>query len=143
MRVMFNAASFSRGSLFAAALVAAAGPVHAQAVPVPAAASYDVVSVKPNKSGPNGMSWGSTADGYRATNVSLGMLIQSAWDLKTEDMIYGLPKWDHDARFDVEGKMDAEAAAALKLLPPKEARAPARDHDAEYADRPLPSADSP
>ncbi|ADW70297.1 TIGR03435 family protein [Granulicella tundricola] len=106
----------------AAVVVVAPIAIHAQVPLGQAAASYDVVSVKPNKSGPNGMSWGSTADGYRATNVSLGMLIQSAWNLKTEDLIYGLPKWDHDARFDVEGKMDADAVATLKQLPPKEAR---------------------
>ena len=82
---------------------------------------YDVVSVRPNKSGPNGISWGSTADGYKATNVSLGLLIQSAWGLKTQDLIYGLPKWDDDARFDFEGRMNAETTAALKQLPPKEA----------------------
>ena len=84
--------------------------------------AYDVVSVRLNKSGPTGMSWGSTADGFKATNVSLGGLIQSAWELKTQDLIYGLPKWEKDARFDVEGKMDAETTAAFKQLPLKEAR---------------------
>jgi uncharacterized protein (TIGR03435 family) len=41
-------------------------------------------------------------------------LLCSAYDLKTCDLISGLPGWADSSRFDVEGKMDGSAAIALR-----------------------------
>jgi uncharacterized protein (TIGR03435 family) len=89
------------------------------------APAYDVVSIKPTKSGAinNGDGTISSrsrvmapADGYSATNVSLKSLIQNAYGIK-EDLISGVPSWAETAGYDVEAKMDESVAAALQQLP--------------------------
>ena len=83
--------------------------------------TYDVVSVKPNKSGPGMMRVMNQPDRYSATNVGLKQIIQNAYGLKMPDMISGLPGWADSAAFDIEAKMDAETVAALKTMPKEQA----------------------
>jgi uncharacterized protein (TIGR03435 family) len=76
-----------------------------------------VVSVKPNKSGSGrvmmNMGSGSTIS---AENISLKMLIQNAYNLKTQDQIVGLTGWATTSAFDIAAKVDAETMAQLKTL---------------------------
>ena len=65
-------------------------------------------------------------DGYLATNMHLNLLIQDAYDLRTEEQVAGLPAWAGSASFDIQGKMDAETVGALKKLSPLEADAQRR-----------------
>jgi uncharacterized protein (TIGR03435 family) len=81
-----------------------------------AAPAYDVVSIKPNKSGSGMMRTMNAADGFSGENVSLKMLMQGAYDLKTDDQLVGLPGWGESANFDVQAKMDADTVAELKKL---------------------------
>jgi uncharacterized protein (TIGR03435 family) len=110
--------------LLLAGSMAVALPLCAQG-PAPAITplAYDVVAIKPNKSGSNMMGYGDRADGYSANNISLSVLIHFAYNLKTDTQLTGLPGWADSARFDIQSKMDEETAAALKKLP--------RDHAIE------------
>lgn len=97
-------------------------PVLAQAQVLTAAAlpAYEVVSVKPNKTGSGNMQNRFTMDAYSATNISLPMLIMGAWRLKTDHQLSGLPGWASTATFDIEAKMDPDLVAASKKLTPEE-----------------------
>jgi uncharacterized protein (TIGR03435 family) len=113
--------------LIAAGWMAVAGPVFGQGAAAGVnAPAYDVVAIKPNKSGTNSIRVSITADRYLATNVSLKLLIQYAYNLKTDDLISGLPGWTNSPRFDVEAKMDADAVTAQRKLPGEEGTAQRR-----------------
>jgi uncharacterized protein (TIGR03435 family) len=105
----------------AALVVALFTPIlKAQAVAAPAAASvtlpvYDIVSIKPNKTGSGNVSVDSGDGNYRASNVSLKMLILNAYSLK-ESQIFNLPKWGNDARFDIKAKVLQPDKKALEAL---------------------------
>jgi uncharacterized protein (TIGR03435 family) len=80
--------------------------------------AYDVVSVKPNKSESGDMRWGSTPDGVKMENVTLKMLVGSAYGLKDQmnGTIEGLPKWAEEQHFDLEAKVAPEDVEAFKKL---------------------------
>lgn len=125
--------------LVAAVWMAVAAPVFGQGAAAPAVVAapvYDVVAIKPDKTGGGMMRINNTADRFSATNVSLKMMIQSAYELQTADLISGLPGWADSARFDIEAKMDEDAAAALQKLPMEERMAQRRSMmEAMLADR--------
>jgi len=100
-------------SLLAACAMLAA-PVYAQVGPVTLA--YDVVSVKPNKTGGGMIRINQGSDMYAGTNVTLKMLLRYAYDLTTEDQITGLSGPLASGHFDIEAKMDADTVASLKKL---------------------------
>ncbi len=101
-----------------AAFVSALG----QNATVPAAPgktlAYEVVSVKVNKSDSGNMMWNSTPDGIRMENVTLRMLVESAFNLRgpSDERISGLPKWSEDMHFDVEAKVSEDDLEAFKKL---------------------------
>jgi uncharacterized protein (TIGR03435 family) len=108
--------------LFAVGWAAFGVPAFAQGAAADAKLlTYDVVSVKVNKSGPGMMRIMNQPDRYAATNVGLKMIIQNAYGLKMPDLISGLPGWADSAAFDIEAKMDAETIAALKAMPKEQA----------------------
>jgi len=80
--------------------------------------TYEIVSVKVNKSETGGMSWNMTPDGIRMVNVTLRMLVESAFNLRgpSVDRISGLPKWSEDMHFDVEAKVSEDELEAFKKL---------------------------
>ena len=96
--------------------------------------AFDVVAIKPNKSGSGMMRIQMLGDRYSSVGVSVRTLIQYAYNIKVGDQIFGLPMSMisgipgpmDGARFDIEAKMDEETAAALKKLPPEEADAQRR-----------------
>jgi uncharacterized protein (TIGR03435 family) len=93
----------------AACIALAARNLHAQATPtLPAATTplptYDIVSIKPNKTGSGNVSVDSGDGNYTASNVSLKMLIIEAYSLK-ESQVFDLPKWGDSARFDIKAKV--------------------------------------
>jgi len=81
---------------------------------------YDVVSVKPNKTGGGMIRVNQGSDMYSGTNVTLKMLLRYAYDLTTEDQIAALSGPLASEHFDVEAKMDAETVAALKKMSKQE-----------------------
>jgi uncharacterized protein (TIGR03435 family) len=120
-------------------------PSFAQTAPAPATAApatgkplaYEAVAIKPHKTVlDNNMSSRGTVDGFSTSGMTIPVLLQSAFNLKTRDQIIGLPSWAASDSFDIEAKMDADTAAALQKLP-KEERRPARQQmmQALLADR--------
>ena len=80
---------------------------------------YEVVSVKPNKSGLDSMSWSWTPDGLRLVDVTLTTLIRASdYTLRhaANDRIMGLPGWADKARFDIEAKVSEEDVPAFNKL---------------------------
>jgi uncharacterized protein (TIGR03435 family) len=77
---------------------------------------YEVVSVKPNKSGNFGRTQ-ITSDGLTMPNVSLQFLIQFAFGIQ-DFQFSGMPGWLNSERFDIDAKMDPAVADALQKLSP-------------------------
>src|SRR5688500_10152616 len=70
--------------------------------------AFEVASVRQNKSGSLGMGMQFLPGGrFTATNVSLSILIESAYNLK-EGQLEGGPAWIHDDQFDVIAKADVD-----------------------------------
>jgi uncharacterized protein (TIGR03435 family) len=92
------------------------------AVPEPAAKgpAFEVVSVRLNKSGDSKMAWWPTAIGFESRNISLRQLVVCAYDLRFSNEVAGLPPWTDTERFDVNAKMDEDAAAPFQKLNPQQ-----------------------
>jgi len=97
---------------------AASPPASAEAK-VPA---FDVVSIKPNKSGSGNNSTNFSNNSFSATNISVKMLLEDAYGVK-QDLIYGLPGWANSDRFDIQAKIVEPDLDLLKNLSLKRARA--------------------
>ena len=83
--------------------------------------AYDVVSIKPNKSG-SGSSDIDSQDGiYSASNISLKQLLVDAYDIR-QDLISGLTGPIASARFDIEAKIVDPDRDALGKLTDKQRR---------------------
>jgi bla regulator protein blaR1 len=76
---------------------------------------YEVVSIKPNKSGSPIPGGRPSDDGIDVTNFPLTFLVQGAFGVGN-DRIIGLPSWVTTDRFDINAKMDPAVADALKKL---------------------------
>jgi uncharacterized protein (TIGR03435 family) len=121
-------------SIVAIGVVLGTGPLHGQvqssagATPAqngilqraPAALdrSYDIVTIKLDKSGK--ASWRNSADGFSANGALAASLIQNAYGLLMPNQIVGLPGWAKNEPLEVQAKMDADTVAALDKLPPVE-----------------------
>jgi uncharacterized protein (TIGR03435 family) len=86
---------------------------------------YEVASIKPTKL--MNMRWNDSPDGVTVTAVTLIVLIQSAFHVTGDYGISGGPPWLNSERYDVEAKMDPEAADAVSKLS-KEDRAVVQQH---------------
>jgi uncharacterized protein (TIGR03435 family) len=90
----------------AVAILGGAFAVVGACAQTPAAAGpfFDISSVKWNKSGSHSMRISSNDGRFLATNVSLKMLLQSAYNIK-QNLMSGIPPWAEDAHFDIEAKV--------------------------------------
>jgi len=77
-------------------------------------ATFDAVSVKPNKSGSGDTSIDIDGARYLFSNVSLKSLIKIAYGLQSQEQVSELPVWTNSVNFDIEAKVDAETLATLK-----------------------------
>jgi uncharacterized protein (TIGR03435 family) len=94
------------GLLTAVAL--AGGPLWAQSVQTPA---FEVASVKPNQSGDSeSASFVQPGGRYTATNVTVRMLMKSAYGVHDHQIIGG-PSWINTERFDIVAKAIGYATA--------------------------------
>ena len=76
---------------------------------------YDIISVKPNKSGKGGWSWGGRDNTYQATNVTLKFLLENAYDIRGA-LLINVPKWGDSDHWDIQGKIsDYDPALAKKM----------------------------
>lgn len=84
--------------------------------------TFEVASVKPNKSGSTGSHSGFSNDRFLATNVSLGSLIQyTAYDVSASRIVGG-PSWLNSEMFDIDAKIDGPTLEHLKTFDRVQAR---------------------
>jgi len=84
------------------------------------APAYEIVSIKPDKSGRPGANMQSLPDGFRWTNFPVSTWVRGAYDVTMDSQIVGLPGWADSEPYDIEAKADAETAEAWKKLTYKE-----------------------
>jgi uncharacterized protein (TIGR03435 family) len=77
---------------------------------------YEVVSVKPSKPGSIGRYTMNTPDGYKALNIPLIILVDSAYGITDDERLSGAPSWISSEKFDVDAKMERSVADALQKL---------------------------
>jgi uncharacterized protein (TIGR03435 family) len=95
---------------------AAAAHADATAAKLPV---YDVVSIKPNKSGDNPYLWRTGDDSFTATNISVKSLLEISYGIK-QDLISGINGPFDSARFDVIAKIVDPDPALMKKLTDKQ-----------------------
>ncbi len=78
--------------------------------------TWDVISVKPNHSLNNSGSMSWPSDELELRNMTLGSVILSAFEIKSNNQLVGLPDWVSSEHFDIQAKMDAETSAAFHSL---------------------------
>ena len=80
--------------------------------------TYEIVSIKVNKSESGMTMWNSTSSGVKMENVLLRDLVSAAFGLNSpmDEQVVGLPKWAEDTHFDVEAKVSDEELEAYKKL---------------------------
>ena len=134
------ALNFPRKSiLLTAASIALTCPMLlAQTAPAPAAPSsqaptaaaspaptFDVATIKPNPSA-EPTSWmgiRNTPDGIEGAFVTVPILIQRAYGLRSTDQVSGGPEWARTERFDIQAKMSETEMAEMQKLSPAETKA--------------------
>ena len=87
--------------------------------------SYEVASIKPEKTGSMMFRILNTPDGFSAT-TTVQMLIRVAYGIE-DNQISGAPGWVSSEKYDVEAKMDEVTADKVKKLGEAQ-REPARQH---------------
>lgn len=75
---------------------------------------FDVVSIKPNRSDDRGGNIRPIAGGFSARNLSVSMLIQSAYNVKPWE-IFGGPGWLTTDGYDIEAKSAGNPTYQEKL----------------------------
>lgn len=78
---------------------------------------YEVISVKPNKSGDQNSRLDVTADGFTTRNLPLQTLIRLAYGLQ-DYQISGTPSWTDSERYDVDARMESSVADEFNKLSP-------------------------
>jgi len=73
---------------------------------------YEVVSIKPHKSGDELFKMMFEKDGFSAIMVTLRMLIRTAYGVE-ESRIFGVPNWLDSEKYDVEARMENSVANRL------------------------------
>ena len=113
-----------RASLAAvlAIVVMCASPIAQSPTPGVPKPSFEVASVKPNKSGDAGMSMTIQPGGrYVVTNAPVGLLIRNAYELQQSQLV-GLPGWAESERFDIVAKGEQDIAASTQKPSPHQLR---------------------
>jgi uncharacterized protein (TIGR03435 family) len=84
--------------------------------------TYEIVSIRPANpnTDPNDGGTEELSDGYKATNVTLLTLIRRAYGIEIKNQISGGPSWLNSDAYDIQAKLDASAADALKKLTPSQ-----------------------
>jgi uncharacterized protein (TIGR03435 family) len=82
--------------------------------------SFEVASIKPNRSGEGLTRLMLAPDGLSANGIAVKGLIGFAYNVKDFQMSGG-PGWIESEKYDIEAKMDEATITALKQLPPEQA----------------------
>jgi uncharacterized protein (TIGR03435 family) len=84
------------------------------------AMAFEVVSIKPDKSGSPAETMHRLPDGFRWTNFPVSMWVRGAYGVMMDSQIVGLPGWADSEPYDIEARAGAETAEAWKKLSDKE-----------------------
>lgn len=84
--------------------------------------AYEIVSIRPDKSGSPAETMHWLADGFQWTNFPVSKWVHSAYGVTMDSQIVGLPSWANTEPYDIEAKLDAETAESWKKLTPEERR---------------------
>ena len=120
LRVMLLASAWMLAAAIAASAQTAPGAGDAAAQDKSASAqlpAFEVVSIKPDKSGSMGMRIMFTSDGMSITGFPAHMLLREALGV-SNNQIEGEPGWMNSDRFDIEAKVAAEDVPRLKTFKP-------------------------
>lgn len=99
-------------------LVALPPPVGAQAETQPGAQpTFEVASVRLNNSGDHTLTFNYMAGRFTATNVTLRVLIRSAYAVQ-DSQIVGGPTWSNSDRFNIVAKGDVGRSSAPMVIQP-------------------------
>lgn len=84
---------------------------------VPDSRGYEVTSVRPARTAetPGGFSW--TLDRFSSHNQTVKQLIKTAFEVKLDQQLVGLPVWAESEKYDLEAKMTSEEVATLSKIP--------------------------
>jgi uncharacterized protein (TIGR03435 family) len=82
---------------------------------------YDVVTIKLNNTLSGSMRWDDDPGIIRATNITLKMLLENAFDVR-QDLISGLPGWAQSVHYDLIAKASDADPVVLKALTRKQNR---------------------
>jgi uncharacterized protein (TIGR03435 family) len=83
------------------------------AVPPP---SFEVASIKPSRSGENGVRLMMSRDRFNTTNLATKELIEFAYDAK-DDQLSGGPSWINSEKYDIDAKEEDSVVERLQKLP--------------------------
>ncbi len=84
--------------------------------------SYEVASIKPNRSDGERIALYYTPNGFIAANVTLRVLIRFAYGPVEENRILGGPDWLTSEKYDIQAKVDSSIADELQKLSPVQLR---------------------
>jgi uncharacterized protein (TIGR03435 family) len=81
-------------------------------------ASYEVISIRLNKSAGGGGGRGFFSGGLDYRGIKLTPLISDAFGIADQSQIYGLPSWVESSFYDIQARVDSKTTEAWKSLSP-------------------------
>ena len=78
--------------------------------------TYEVVSIKPNKTATRSAGMRLLPDGFAWTNIPLSSLVGSAYGIIMDSQISGLPDWATRENYDIVAKVNSDTAESWKKL---------------------------
>ena len=84
--------------------------------------SYDVVSIKPEKSPSAGVMFSTTPDGFNCAGVTLRQLVAYAFGIRNE-LVEGGPRWTGELTFSVQAKVLGDNIGSFRALDGEHQRA--------------------
>ena len=78
--------------------------------------SFEVASIKPNRSGDGGMRFQNTPGRFVVNNANAKFLIEFAYNIK-DFQLSGGPSWINSDRYDIDAKMEDSVVEAMQKLP--------------------------
>lgn len=84
--------------------------------PVSPMPSFSVVSVRPSKPDDESTHSATNSDSYHAERTTMKDVLAYAFGMGYDQELDGGPPWMRNERFDINGKLDAEEAVAIKTM---------------------------
>jgi bla regulator protein BlaR1 len=83
--------------------------------------SFEVASVKPSRPDGNGVRLGlDLPRSFTTRNATVEMLIESVYNLQTDNQLSGAPSWINSTKYDIDARIEHSQADELQRLPPDE-----------------------